>query len=79
MRKILYLSQQQWSNRLKTIETKNLKKYHRTPYWLSIGHTLKGCIIEIQDGETLVVDEDKYKELRKFCMSEDYALGREKI
>lgn len=72
--KVLYLSYQQWDNRLKTIETKNLKQYHRTPSWLSIGYELKPCILETQDGKIIVIDEDKYKELRKYCLSEDYVL-----
>ena len=79
MDKILYLSAQQWNNRLKTIETKNLRKYHKTPYWLSIGRTLSPCIIEFQDGETRVIDAEKYKELRAFCLSEEYVLGRVSI
>jgi hypothetical protein len=74
---MLYLSNQQWSNRLKTIETKNLRKYHRTPYWLSIGRALSPCVIEHIDGDTIVIDEEKYKALRLFVTSEAYALGQQ--
>jgi hypothetical protein len=74
MIKLLYLSQEQWDRRIKTIASKNLKEYHRTPYWLSVGYAMHDCIVEIYDG-TLVVDEEKYKELKKICRSEKYALG----
>lgn len=77
---MLYLTEKQWNIRAKTIETKNLKKYHTTPYWLTIERELSGCIIEMQNriGEPIrVIDENKYKELRKYCMSEKFVLRKD--
>lgn len=80
MDNVLYLSKQQWNNRIKSIETKNLRKYHRTPNWITISHNLSPCIIEIQlsndDNSIFVIDAAKYKALRVLCMTESFALGK---
>lgn len=68
------VSRENWSNRAKTIETKNLHQWHKTPYWLSIERKLSESIIEFANGY-IVFDEEKYKQLRKLCLSEEYALG----
>ena len=76
----LYLSQQQWNNRIKSIETKNLREYHTTPSWLTIARAFNDCIIEYQIGNnglsTIVIDEQKYKMQRKICLSEEFAMGQ---
>lgn len=69
------VSKSNWESRAKTIETKNLRKYHTTPHWLSVLRELDKSVIEIivGDGETLIVfDEGKYKAIREHCMGFGY-------
>ena len=78
---MLYLTERQWNTRMKTIETKNLHKYHITPYWLSISQILSDCIVEIliddkKGGSIRVVDEDKYKKLKAYCQSESFVMKK---
>jgi hypothetical protein len=65
---MIYLTNQQWDIRLKTIATKRLKKFKRALNATSMGRyfNLK-AIVEIQDG-ILVIDEAAYRELRKLFM-----------
>ena len=55
-----------FDNRLKTIETKNLKKTGNSLSWVSLSNRFRPCILEILMPEkVLIVDKDKYKEIRK--------------
>jgi hypothetical protein len=55
-----------FDNRLKTIETKNLKKTGSSLSWASLSNHFRPCILEILMPEkVLIVDKDKYKEIRK--------------
>ncbi|CAB1251759.1 protein of unknown function [Ruminococcaceae bacterium BL-6] len=79
---MLYLTEKQWNARMKTIETKNLHKYQKTPYWLTISQVFSDCIVEIQtngvEGESVrVIDEERYKELKEYCQSENFVLRKE--
>jgi len=70
---MLYLTERQWDNRLKTIATKRLNKFRRALTSTSMGHyfNLK-CIVEFQDnlsGTIIVVDEEKYKEMRTLFLN----------
>ncbi|MEG1894615.1 MAG: hypothetical protein RR162_00145 [Oscillospiraceae bacterium] len=69
------VSKTNWENRAKTIETKNLSKYHNTPHWLSILREMDKSVIEtiIGSSETLIVfDEEKYKKIREHCTGFSY-------
>lgn len=70
---MIYLTDRQWDNRIKTIATKRLHKFGRALNATSMGRyfNLK-CIVEIQEnrsGNILVVDEAAYKELRALFMN----------
>ena len=59
-----------WNNRLKSIETKNIKKYGESLTWTSLERHFNDCIIQITEG-TIIFDEKKYKEIRKkLCKKE---------
>ena len=56
-----------FDNRLKTIETKNLKKTGSSLSWASLSNDFRPCILEILMPEkVLIIDKDKYKEIRKW-------------
>lgn len=69
---MIYLTKEQWENRLKTLATKRLHKFGKALTATSMGHYLgRNCISEIQvnlSGPTIVVDEKKYKEMRALFM-----------
>lgn len=71
---LIYLSNQNWHNRLKSIETKNLKKYKRSSTATSMSIYFNPCIMESRDGDTVVIDEEKYKLIRNYLMSEQFNL-----
>ena len=64
---VLYLSDNQWDNRIKTIATKRLKKFRRALTATSMGRYFNVAIIEFREG-IVVVDESEYKRLRKLFM-----------
>jgi|GEM_PF-2638438 len=71
--KVIFLTNQQFENRLKTIATKNLKKYGRTPTATSLSNFyFQECIICVHesDGDNclLEIDKNKYKEIRTHVM-----------
>ena len=68
----IYLSEQNWNNRLKTIERKNLNKYHRSTSWVSMIPYFDPCVIAYQDGDTVIINQAKYKLIRKYLMSDDF-------
>lgn len=77
---MIYLTDKQWDNRIKTIATKRLRKFGKALTATSMGRyfNLK-AIVEIQSHgsseSVLVVDEDAYKELRTLFMNySDYEL-----
>ena len=66
---MLYLTDKQWDNRIKTIATKRLKKYNKALTATSMGHYFNiSCIIELQENR-IVVDEKKYKDMRALFMN----------
>jgi len=78
--KVVYWTKQQFNNRMKTIETKNLKKHRRSRAWFSLISNFNECIlcIHVEDsGNIMEIDEDKYKEIRAFVMSEEFCLPKE--
>lgn len=70
------VSTQNWDNRAKTIETKNLKKWNKTPAWLSILREMGKSVISFDscDG-SVTFDESEYKKIREHCLSEKYAFS----
>ena len=74
---LVYLSRQNWHNRLKTIETKNLKKYRRSKTASSMSSYFHPCIIEFRDEDTVVIDSKKYKLIRDHLMSEKFNLKKQ--
>lgn len=58
------ISIQNFENRMKTLETKNLKKYGSSLTWTSLYNKFNSCIVEIRE-KTLVFDEQKYKEIKQ--------------
>ena len=62
----------QWYNRMKSIETLNLKKYNRSTSWVSLQNYFD-CIIESNSNyNTITFNEAKYKLIRKYVMSEEF-------
>jgi len=62
-----------WDNRMKTIETKNLKKYHKTSTWISMLSYFNPCIVCVyEDLKTIEINVAKYKLIRKYMMSEEF-------
>ena len=65
---MIFLSEKQWDNRIKTIATKRLHKFRKALTATSMGHYFNiSCIVELQEnlsGTIIVVDEKKYKEMR---------------
>lgn len=70
---MIYLSKEQWENRLKTIATKRLRKYGKALTATSMGrYFYSHCIVEYQmnpNGTTIVLDEEKYTEMRVLFMN----------
>ena len=60
----IWLSRQQWHNRLKSIETRNLKTYRRSYTIPTIERDLSDCIIEYDDEGNIRIDKDAYKTLK---------------
>lgn len=70
---MIYLTEQQWDNRIKTIATKRLHRFRMALTATSMGHYFNiSCIVELQEnlsGTIIVVDEKKYKEMRVLFMN----------
>lgn len=58
------VSIENFENRMKTIETKNIKKYGESLTWVSLYNLFNKCIIEV-DEKTITFDENEYKKIRK--------------
>ena len=64
--KIERVSYKNFYNRLKTIETKNLKKTGSSLTWVSLESYFYPSILSINsDDEILIIDREKYDEIRK--------------
>lgn len=69
------ITQKQYNSRILAIENKQLKLYKK-----SISMTMDKmdeCILMILD-DTVIIDEYKYKELRKLCLTEDFVNNYQK-
>ena len=70
---MIYLTERQWDNRIKTIATKRLNKFRRALTATSMGRYFNlSCIVELQEnrsGTIIVVDEEKYKEMRALFLN----------
>lgn len=63
------ISIKNFDNRLKTLETKMLKKYGKSKTWVSFYNDFKKCILEVEEN-TVTIDEKVYKEKRKEILGE---------
>jgi len=71
------ISYQAWDNRVKTIETKNLNKYKRSLSWSGIQAYFNDCIICVHsDSKVIEINQDKYKIIRDYMMSDEFNLNR---
>ena len=61
-----------FDNRMKTIVTKTLKKHKASLTWASLSRYFYDCILCIHGDDLLEINEDKYKEIRKYVMSEEF-------
>jgi hypothetical protein len=66
------ISDQSWSSRMKTIETKNLKKYRKSTAWISLMMYFHSCVICVEGGKLLTINKAKYKLIREYVMSEEF-------
>lgn len=67
---LVYKDKSFLSNASKTIERKNLNKNGTSLSWISILNRLNRCIIATQaDSDAVLIDYDKYKEIRKEHLS----------
>jgi len=70
-----------WKNRIKTIQTKIQNKYKKNLGQTIYQFYLNPCIIEYEktlSGYGIVkFDEEKYKLIRKYLLSDEFNLGRE--
>jgi hypothetical protein len=73
-----YLSLKQWESRLKSIEHKNLKTYHKSLTWISIEKYFYPCIYERRmDDDCILINEFAYKLIRNFLTSKKFNLVSE--
>ena len=76
------LNKKQWDSRIKTIATKRLKKFRSALTATSMGSYFNSAIIEyhVDSDRTLsvVINVQKYKELRKLFMDHSDAEMRER-
>ena len=70
----LYLSYQNFDNRIKSIVTKNMNKYHHSLTFSGIEAYLQPCVLCTYDGETIEINKEKYKLIRKYLMSDEFNL-----
>ena len=70
---ITRVSFKNWDNRIKTIQTQIKNKYKKFSSLNLYRHKLNECIIEIQsDNEIVIIDNNKYKEIRKYLLSDEF-------
>lgn len=64
-----------WTRRGKSIVTKNLKRWRRSPGLVSVIHELDRCVVEHQaDYDVVLYDADLYQRVRAYLLSEQYAM-----
>lgn len=63
-----------WERRVRTIQTKIKKKYKKYSWLNTYQMYLNPCIIEYMDGKLIKFDEDKYKIIRKYLLSDEFNL-----
>lgn len=72
---IKYITKKTWDNRLKTICTKNIKKYGKSKSFTSLNYYFIPCVLEHRDNNTLIINEIKYKIIRKYVTSKEFNEG----
>lgn len=66
--KEIIITPKQYNSRISAIENKQLKLYKKSTSMTM--NKMDECILMIVD--KVVIDEDKYKKLRKLCLTEDF-------
>jgi len=69
---MIYLTEKQFNNRLKTIATKRLHKFNKALTETSMTRYFSKAVVEIQEDfndTVIVVDEVVYKEIRTLFMT----------
>jgi len=68
-----YINFQAWDNRIKTIVTKNIKKYGQSITESGIEGYFNPCIICVYSDDKLIeINEEKYKLIRCYVTSEKF-------
>ena len=73
--KEIIITPKQYNSRISAIENKQLKLYKKSPSITM--NKMDECILMIVD-DKVIIDEDKYKELRKLCLTEDFVNNYQK-
>ena len=64
-----------WTRRGKSIVTKNLKRWRRSPGLVSVIHELDRCVVEHQaDYDVVLYDADLYQRVRAYLLSEYFVM-----
>jgi hypothetical protein len=66
---IKYITKKAWNNRLKTICTKSIKKYGKSISFVGLSYYFMPCILEYRDNDTMIINEVKYKIIRKYVIT----------
>lgn len=69
------ITPKQYKRRLSAIENKQLKLYKKSPS--ATITKMDECILMIVD-ENVLIDKDKYKELKSLCLTEDFVNNYQK-
>lgn len=73
--KEIIITPKQYNSRILAIENKQLKLYKKSTS-MTMGK-IDECIVMIVDNK-VVIDNDKYKQLRKLCLTEDFVNNYQK-
>lgn len=73
--KEIIITPKQYNSRILAIENKQLKLYKKSTS-MTIDK-MNECILMIVD-DNVLIDENKYKELRKLCLTEDFVNNYQK-
>lgn len=73
--KEIIITPKQYNSRILAIENKQLKLYKKSTS--TTMEKIDECIVMLVD-DKVVIDNDKYKQLRKLCLTEDFVNNYQK-
>lgn len=73
--KEIIITPKQYNSRILAIENKQLKLYKKSTSMTT--EKIDECIVMLVD-DKVVIDNDKYKQLRKLCLTEDFVNNYQK-